>query len=167
MSSSCQNVQPVKDGSQCPLSCPCVNINAEGPVACYPKSRQTGTAEVIQEWAKTYREQGIQNLVVMDGAIEYCPSGTAGQCQDVPGYTPHYGYACAGMAIEEASLYEHTAPTAEECKKLCNSFEDCASFVFKSAFNHCALKTISSFESPCVYTNAEKQEVGACLYIKN
>ena len=171
MSYSCQSQTPVQDGSHCSLSCPCVNINAGGqPVACYPKSRQTGTADEIQAWVKTYREEeeGIQDLVVMDGAIEYCPPGTAGQCQDVPGYTPHYGYACRGMGIDEANSYTHTAvATAEECKNLCNRFDDCASFVFKEAANHCALKRISSSESPCVHTSAEEQELGACLYIKN
>ena len=136
-------------------------------MACYPKSRQTGTADELQEWVETYRAEGIQDLVVTDGAIEYCPPGTAGQCQDVPGYTPHYGYACKGMGIDEAYSYAHTAATAEECKNLCDSFGDCASFVFKEAANHCALKRISPSESPCVHTSAEEQELGACLYIKN
>ena len=168
MSSICQNVSPVPGGSHCSLSCPCVNVNARGqPVACYPKSRQTGTADELLKWMETYSASGIQDLVVTDGAIEFCPSGTAGQCQDVPGYTPHYGYACDGMGINEANSYLHTATTAEECKNLCDSFGDCASFVFKEEDYHCALKRISSFESPCVHTNVEEDMRGACLYIKD
>ena len=88
-------------------------------------------------------------------------------CPRIPGYKAAFGYACRG---HDCRTKAHDAATANECEAKCSSTPDCNSFVFKNYLDgqtHCALKTISSFDAPCVHTNEEEDNEHACLYIRD